>query len=320
MSGTSGAAEPFAGIDRGALPDDAVLSSGKVRDIIDLGSRLIFTTTDRISAFDRVLGTVPYKGEVLTALSHYWFGKTADIVANHAIRRISARSFLAHKCEVIPVEVVVRGFLTGSAWRDYQAGKPVSGIRLPEGLRFNQEFETPLVTPSTKESGGGHDEPISGAEAVERGLVDKERWREIQSAALSLYQRGRELCADRGLILVDTKYEFGIADGMLVLIDEIHTPDSSRFWYADSYQRLFEAGEKQRKLDKEYLRQWLLERGYAGEGEPPEIPDEVFAEVSRRYIQAYETITGKPFPYASRERQSERQKILSAVAEERNRL
>lgn len=301
------------------LPADVGFRSGKVRDIFELPDRMLLTTTDRISAFDRVLGLVPYKGEVLTELSVYWFRRTNDIVANHLLHQVSPRSLLVRKCEPLPVEVVVRGYLTGSAWRDYQAGRPVSGHALPDGMAFNQRFPEPLMTPSTKAELGTHDEPISSDDVVARGLVAEPTWRRVCDAAHALYERGTRLCADRGLILVDTKYEFGLLDGEPVLIDEIHTPDSSRFWYADSYRERFQAGEKQRKLDKEYLRQWLAERGYTGDGEPPNIPAEVFEEVSRRYITAYETITGQRFPCESASGEAERQNILSVLYRERAR-
>ena len=268
---------------------------GKVRDIIDLGSRLLIVTTDRISAFDRVLSTIPCKGEVLNRISLFWFGKTADIIPNHVERAVSARSVLVRKCELVPVEVVVRGYLTGSAWRDYRKGKDISGIRLPEGMRFNERFEEPLVTPSTKAERGVHDEPISEERLVSEGIVAEELWKKIRDTALSLYRRGSEVAAERGMILVDTKYEFGLYDGELILVDEIHTPDSSRYWYRDTYQELFERGEPQRKLDKEYLRQWLIGKGFMGDGEIPEIPDEVRVEVAWRYIKAYETVTGEAF-------------------------
>jgi phosphoribosylaminoimidazole-succinocarboxamide synthase len=296
------------------------LFRGKVRDVIDLGERLLIVATDRISAFDRVLSTIPFKGEVLNGIARWWFERTADIVQNHVVRpgqagyadslAKSPRSMVVRKATVLPVEVVVRGYVTGSAWRDYEAGRPVSGIELPKGLKMNQRLAQPLITPSTKEA-EGHDEPISGAEIVRRGLVAKDTWGQVERAALALFARGTELAAERGLILVDTKYEFGLIDGALVLVDEIHTPDSSRYWYADTYKDLFDKGEKQRELDKEYFRRWLMERGFSGDGQPPEITDEVRCEVARRYILAYEEITGEPFPAASKSVEAEKAFLLS---------
>ncbi|MFW5688540.1 MAG: phosphoribosylaminoimidazolesuccinocarboxamide synthase [Spirochaetota bacterium] len=297
------------------VPAPMTFAQGKVRDIFYLDDELVISTSDRISAFDQILGLVAYKGEVLNRLSVFWFDKTSDIIPNHHIATISPRAILAKKCHVVPVEVVVRGYLTGSAWRDYQADRPISGIRLPAGMRFNEKFETPIITPSTKESDGLHDRPVSREEILEAGVVDAEMWNAIEEKAIELYTRGLEIVAAHGLILVDTKYEFGVLDDELFLIDEIHTPDSSRFWYADTYTELFEAGEKQRKLDKEYLRQWLMEQGYQGDGRPPKIPEDVFFEVSRRYQQAFEAITGKEFKPQAVSEEAEKQKVLSFLLE-----
>lgn len=282
-------------LDLPALPSGARLSSGKVRDIVTLGGELLITTTDRISAFDRVLATVPCKGEVLNTLTLFWFDRTADIVPSHLLERVSARTVRAARCEVVPVEVVVRGYLTGSALRDYEAGRPVSGISLPPGMRPGQRFDEPLLTPSTKEAGGHHDRPVSRAELLAGALVPRGLWERIERTALALFRRGGEVAAANGLILVDTKYEFGLRRGELTLVDEVHTPDSSRYWYADTYPDLFAAGERQRELDKEYLRQWLLARGFRGDGAPPVIPDEVLQEVAWRYVTAWQTITGSDF-------------------------
>ncbi len=282
-------------LDASAMPAGARLTQGKVRDIVEMADRLAITTTDRISAFDRVLTTIPCKGEVLNTVSLFWFDATSDIVPNHILERPSARTVIARKCSVVPVEVVVRGYLTGSAWRDYQAGRPVSGIELPKGMGMNARFDRPLLTPSTKEEKGSHDLPISGAQAVSSGIVSAGTWARIEETALALFRRGTEIAAQKGLILVDTKYEFGELDGTLYLIDEIHTPDSSRYWYADTYADLYSRGEVQRELDKEYLRRWLMSKGFAGDGQPPEIPDDVRIEVAWRYITAWQTITGKTF-------------------------
>lgn len=305
----------FGGYQDMELPSGISYSQGKVRDIFYLDDELIISTSDRISAFDQILGLVPLKGEVLNRISVFWFEHTSDIIPNHHLATLTPRAIVARKCQVIPVEVVVRGYLTGSAWRDYRAGRDVSGISLPDGMRFNERFPEPLVTPSTKESDGLHDRPCSREEIVSAGIVDEQLWNRIESTALALYARGAEIAAARGLILVDTKYEFGTVEGTLHLIDELHTPDSSRYWYADTYQELFAGGEKQRKLDKEYLRQWLMEQGYQGDGRPPAIPGEIFHEVSRRYQTAFETITGREFKSQSAGSESEKRKLLSFLDE-----
>lgn len=292
---------------------------GKVRDVVRKGDKLLIVASDRISAFDRVLSTIPFKGEVLARIARFWFEATADIIPNHLIRpgeegyadaSFSPRSTWAKACEVLPVEVIVRGYVTGSAWRDYEAGRPVSGIRLPAGLRQNQRLAEPILTPTTKEA-EGHDRPISCAEIVARGIVPAAVWKQVEAASLALFRRGTEIAAGNGLILVDTKYEFGMRDGKLHLVDEMHTPDSSRYWYADSYADLFAGGEKQRELDKEYFRRWLMERGYMGDGQPPAIPDELRVEVASRYMTAYETITGKKFEPMGADMKSEKEKLLS---------
>jgi phosphoribosylaminoimidazole-succinocarboxamide synthase len=301
----------FGGLESSDLPNGTRLTKGKVRDIIDIGNELLIVTSDRISAFDRVLTTIPFKGQVLNGLSNYWFHQTADIVPNHIRQRLTPRSVAVARCEVVPIEVVVRGYLTGSAWRDYEAGKAVSGIELPRGMRFNQRFEKPLLTPSTKAEHGDHDEPISPEEILRRKLVEPDLWKEIERTAFALFERGTKLAAERGLILVDTKYELGLLDGDLVLVDEVHTPDSSRYWFADTYEELFEAGEKQRKIDKEYLRQWLMEQGFMGDGEPPAIPDEIRANVAERYIQSFEVVTGESFDGEPASVESERAAIVS---------
>jgi phosphoribosylaminoimidazole-succinocarboxamide synthase len=301
----------FGGLLADRIPSHLGFESGKVRDIISADEKLVITTTDRISAFDSVLGLVPAKGEVLNQISLYWFDKTHDIIENHVLSQISARTIAVRPCRPLPVEVVVRGYLTGSAYRDYQAGEDISGISLGKGMRFNQRLQEPIITPTTKERAGTHDRPISEKEIADTNLVDPDVWQTVRTAALRLFARGSAIAAQRGLILVDTKYEFGTADGEIYLIDEIHTPDSSRYWFKDTYEELFEAGEKQRKLDKEYLRQWLMDRGYQGDGEPPDIPEEVFAEVSERYREAYSLITGAPLHPEGESPEAETAKILS---------
>lgn len=289
------------------------LINGKVREIVDLGETLVLTTSDRISAFDRILSTIPYKGEVLNRLSLYWFDQTKDIIPNHIITQVSPRSIHVNKCDVLPVEVIVRGYLTGSAWRDYKKGNPVSGIVLPEGMKMDQKFDTPLLTPSTKAEQGDHDMPISCEEIVTSGLVDKDLWKKVEDTALKLFKRGSELADKQGLILVDTKYEFGLLNGELIVVDEVHTPDSSRFWYKETYQTSFEKGESQRKVDKEFLRQWLMDQGFMGDGEAPVITDGMRAEISLKYIEAFELITGQKFIPSDLSPEAETEKITKYI-------
>ena len=301
----------FYGIEEKDVPAGTKLFKGKVRDTIDLGNEMLIITSDRISAFDRILSTIPFKGEVLNKMALYWFDKTRDIIRNHISKVVSARTILVKKCEVLPVEVIVRGYLTGSAWRDYSSGKDVSGIKLPEGMKFNQKFDKPLLTPSTKAEFGEHDQPISSEEIVKTGLVEEKIWKQVEEAAFALFKRGTELAAKQGLILVDTKYEFGLLNGELVLVDEVHTPDSSRFWYASSYSELYNAGEKQKQLDKEFFRQWLIERGYMGDGECPEITEDVRVEIAKRYIDSYENISGEKLAAESFDSEAEKREIQS---------
>ncbi len=302
----------FPGMDETMVPEGVGLYRGKVRDVFDLGDRLVITATDRISAFDRVLSTIPYKGEILNRVSLHWFKLTKHIIPNHILEVLSPRSVVVKKAKVVPVEVVVRGYLTGSAWRDYTEGKPVSGIALPAGMKRDQAFSEPLITPSTKEDAGKHDEPVSEAEIVRRGIVEEPLWRKIRETAISLFRIGTQVALGRGLILVDTKYEFGVlGDGKLILVDEIHTPDSSRYWYASGYETLFRAGGDQRQLDKEFFRRWLLDRGFKGEGEPPAIPDQVRLDVAKRYAESYEAVTGEEFVPQAGDFEAER-KILES--------
>lgn len=276
---------------------------GKVRDNYILGNKRIIITTDRISAFDRVLGTIPFKGQVLNQLADFWFDKTKHLAKNHVIDVPDPNVMVVKECSPLPVEMVVRGYITGvtttSAWYNYQRGVRIfCGIRLPEGLRKDQKFDKPIITPTTKAEKGGHDRPISGEEAIKEGLVSRELFEEMSEASLKLFDFGLKFVAKHGLILVDTKYEFGLLGGELVLMDEIHTPDSSRFWFADTYDELFGEGEEQRKLDKEYVRTWLANQGYIGEGKPPKLTNEVITEAAKRYIEAYEKITGTKFKIA----------------------
>lgn len=274
---------------------------GKVRDNYSIDGKRIIITTDRISAFDRVLCTIPFKGQILNQTSEFWFDKTKDIVKNHILSVPDPNVMVTKECKQLPVEMVIRGYITGvtttSAWYNYEKGvRDFCGNKLPDGMKKNQKFEKPIITPSTKAEKGGHDESVSGDEILKRGLVDEKIYNEMAKATLNLFQKGTELCAQNGLILVDTKYEFGLdEDGNITLIDEIHTPDSSRFWIKESYEKLFSEDKEPEKLDKEYVRQWLANKGFIGEGEIPEIPDEVKVEAAKKYIRAYELITGQDF-------------------------
>ena len=273
---------------------------GKVRDNYVVDGKRVIITTDRISAFDRVLCAIPFKGQVLNQTAAFWFEQTRHIVPNHVLSMPDPNVLLARECVLIPVEMVVRGYLTGvtttSAWYSYKRGiRDFCGHVLPEGMKKNQPFDAPILTPSTKAEKGGHDESVSSDEIIKRGLVDEKIYREMERIALELYRFGNQKVAEDNLILVDTKYEFGLFDNELMLIDEIHTPDSSRFWIKETYDGLFSQGEEPQKLDKEYIRQWLAGQGFIGEGHIPVIPDDIKIEAARKYITAYEMITGKQF-------------------------
>jgi len=309
----------FAGLDKEKLPAEVGFTRGKVRDVISFKDSLLIVTSDRISAFDRVLSTIPCKGEVLHGLSSYWFDSTKGIIQNHFLKEISPRAMLVRPVKILPVEVVVRGYLTGSAYRDYKSGKSVSGIKLSEGLKKNEKLPEPIITPSTKAEAGMHDLPVSREEILQSRLVEKSLWERVEKAALELFDFASKILLERNLILVDTKYEFGLADGELLLADEIHTPDSSRFWYLDTYKDLFERGEEPRQIDKEYLRKWLMDKGFMGDGEAPSIPREVRVQVAQRYIEAYENITNKKFLSKADSSQAEQQKLLSYITEHCNR-
>ncbi|MEK6984748.1 MAG: phosphoribosylaminoimidazolesuccinocarboxamide synthase [Nanoarchaeota archaeon] len=273
---------------------------GKVRDNYILNGKRIIITTDRISAFDRVLCTIPFKGQVLNQTSAFWFEKTKNIVKNHVIDVPDPNVMVVKECKPYPVEMVVRGYITGvtttSAWYNYERGiRNFCGNILPDGMEKNQKFEKPIITPSTKAEHGLHDESLSGEEIIKRGLIDEKTYKKMEKSAFELFDFGTRLVAKNNLILVDTKYEFGNLNGELVLIDEVHTPDSSRFWIRDTYDELFSKREEPQKLDKEYIRQWLANKGFVGDGPIPNIPDDVKIEAAKRYIQAYEMITGKEF-------------------------
>ncbi len=304
----SDSAQAFDGID---LPFLGPKSSGKVREIYADGDQLILITTDRLSAFDRILGLVPYKGQVLNQLSAFWFEQTRDIVPNHFIASPDPNVTVARRCRPLPVEVVVRGFISGvtntSLWVRYSQGeRNIYGIDFPDGLRKNDALPQPIITPTTKAQDGGHDERITSAEIVAQGLVDPETWMRVQDVAVKLFQRGQEIARRSGLVLVDTKYEFGLdADGNVTLIDEVHTPDSSRFWTLESYEKLTAEGaslssreakqDEPENFDKEFVRLYYAAHGYRGDGEPFPLPADLAIAAADRYIRTYELLTGKPF-------------------------
>jgi len=273
--------------------------SGKVRDWYDLpdGNRLL-VTTDRLSAFDRILARVPYKGQAVNQLTNWWFDQTADIIANHKVSVPDPNAVVATVAEPFLVEVVVRGYITGvtstALWYRYELGeRDIYGYHFPEGLKKNSALPEPILTPTTKGVGGAHDERLTCAEVAEKGLLDKRTWDQLQAAALAVFARGQALAAKAGLILVDTKYEFGRAtDGSILLIDEVHTPDSSRFWKADTYPARFAAGEEPENFDKEFVRLAYAEKGYRGDGEIPQVPADLWVAASERYIKIYEMLTG----------------------------
>jgi phosphoribosylaminoimidazole-succinocarboxamide synthase len=278
------------------LPGFGPKQVGKVRDSYTHNGRRILITTDRVSAFDRVLGHIPFKGQVLNQLSAWWFEQTRDLVNNHVIDVPDPNVTIAHDAQPLPVEVVVRGYITGvtktSLWTLYAQGdRRPYGIPLPDGLRKNDRLPHPIITPTTKAEYGGHDERLTREEILSQGLVAKPLWEQIETVALALFARGQEVAQRAGLILVDTKYEFGLVNGQLTLIDEFHTPDSSRFWTLDSYQ----LGQEPEQYDKEVLRQWFVAQGYRGDGVPPAMPAEFMAQMARLYLTAYERLTGQEF-------------------------
>ena len=276
--------------------------TGKVREWYDLpdGKRLI-VTTDRLSAFDRILAKVPYKGQVLNQLSAWWFDQTKDIIPNHLLSVPDPNVSIVTEVKPLAIEVIVRGYITGvtttALWYRYSLGeRNIYGYDFPEGLKKNQALPEPIITPTTKGGETGHDERLTCTEVIEKGLLDEKNWNQVQSAALPIFKRGQEVADKAGLILVDTKYEFGIApDGSVMLIDEVHTPDSSRYWKADTYQEKFNAGNEPENFDKEFVRIAYAEKGYRGDGEIPPMPNELWAAASERYITIYEMLTGKTF-------------------------
>ncbi|HRK97251.1 MAG: phosphoribosylaminoimidazolesuccinocarboxamide synthase [Alphaproteobacteria bacterium] len=277
---------------------------GKVRDNYDLpdGTRVIITS-DRISAFDRILTTIPLKGQVLTQTAKFWFEKTADICPNHVMSYPDPNVVIGKRLNIMPVEIVVRDYMCGttgtSIWPMYKSGKRnMYGLTFPEGLRENQKLPETIITPTSKAFDAGHDEPLSAVQVVEQGLLTQVQWDQVSEYALNLFARGRKIAAERGLILVDTKYEFGFdSDGQMILADEIHTPDSSRYWFAETYQEKFEAGVRPQSFDKDFVRNWVNSQCDPYKDDIPHIPDDVRVQAAAVYISAFEHITGQKFAF-----------------------
>lgn len=273
---------------------------GKVRDVYSIGDDvLVMVATDRISAFDVILPKgIPFKGQVLNQIAKTFLEATKDICPNWLLATPDPMVSVGVRCEGFPVEMIVRGYLCGSAWRAYKSGvREICGVKLPEGMKENQKFPTPIITPTTKAEIGKHDEDISKEEIIAQGLVSAEDYAVLEKYTLALFQRGTEIAAKRGLILVDTKYEFGKHDGKIYLMDEIHTPDSSRYFYADGYEEKFKNGEPQKQLSKEFVREWLMDNDFQGKAgqQVPEMTDAIVESISNRYIELYENITGEKF-------------------------
>lgn len=283
------------------LPWLGEVYNGKIRDNYSKDGVRTLIVTDKLSAFDRIITSIPFKGQVLNQIALFWFEKTKNICPNHLIASPDPNCVVAKNCTALPVEMVVRGYITGSTstsiWYNYERGeRNFCGNPLPDGLKKNMKLAKPIITPSTKAAKGDHDESVSREEIISRGVVSAEDFDYMAEKAMALYLAGVEHCARQGIIFVDTKYEFGRdADGNIILIDEIHTPDSSRFWLADSYEAKLAANEEPDNINKEYLRLWLANQGYIGDGEMPAITEEVRIETAKRYIQAYEQITGQQF-------------------------
>jgi phosphoribosylaminoimidazole-succinocarboxamide synthase len=288
-------------IQRTDFPELGERIEGKVRDSYVREGRRIMVTTDRISCFDVIVGTIPLKGQVLNQLAAFWFERTRSIGPNHLLEVPDPNVSIVRECRALPVEFVFRAYLTGvtptSIWYAYERGKRLyCGHQLPDGLRKHGRLPEPLLTPTTKAEKGAHDELISREEAIERGMISEELFDRAAQLTRSLFEEGMRWAERQGMILVDTKYEIGIdGEGELVVIDEIHTPDSSRYWYRNTYDRALSEGRDPEALDKEYVRRWLASNGYIGDGEPPRLPDEVRCEAAARYIEAYERVTGVPF-------------------------
>ena len=307
------------------FPGQTGVYHGKVRDVysVDGNNLLVMVATDRISAFDVILPKgIPFKGQVLNQIATYFLEATADLVPNWRLATPDPMVTVGYRCEGFPVEMIIRGYLTGSAWREYAAGaRELCGVKLPEGMRENERFPEPIITPTTK-AAEGHDENISREEIIAQGLVSEEDYKQMEEYTRALFARGTEMAREKGLILVDTKYEFGKRDGKVILIDEIHTPDSSRYFYAEGYEERFEKGLPQRQLSKEFVRQWLIDNGFMGkEGQAvPEMTPEFCNEVSERYIELYEHITGRKFEKAPEEHLAKRieSNVLSCLNMLRN--
>jgi len=268
---------------------------GKVRDNYFIDDKIIMITSDRISAFDHVLGTIPFKGQILNEIANFWFNKTKKIVPNHVISSPDPQVMITKRAKTLPVEVIVRQYITGSLWREYSSGiNGQYGFYLDEGLQENQKFPELLITPSTKAEYGLHDEPISRDKIVSE-LVEEKIYAKAEEYALKLFKAGQHWANERGLILVDTKYEFGIYNNELIVIDEIHTPDSSRYWIKEFYEERFKKCQSQKMLDKENIRQWLIDRDFKGEGNPPKLSDDIRIDLSEKYIDLYKILTGKNF-------------------------
>jgi phosphoribosylaminoimidazole-succinocarboxamide synthase len=280
------------------LPGQTGVYHGKVRDVYFLGDRLVMVASDRISAFDHILPRpIPYKGQVLNQLAAHFLHHTKDICPNWLIATPDPNVAVGHRCEAFRIEMVVRGYLTGHAWRVYKAGARVlCGIALPDGMKEHDRFPQPIITPSTKAE-EGHDEDIARAEIIRQGLANETEYSMLEKYALALFERGTQMAANQGLILVDTKYEFGKKDGQIYLIDEIHTPDSSRYFYLEGYEERQAKGEPQKQLSKEFVREWLIAHGFQGKDDQlmPVMPDFFVEQVSERYIELYEKVTGKTF-------------------------
>jgi phosphoribosylaminoimidazole-succinocarboxamide synthase len=280
------------------LPGQTAFYRGKVRDVYTLGDKLVMVASDRISAFDHILPrAIPYKGAVLNQIAAHFLAATRDICPNWLIDTPDPNVAIGHRCEPIRVEMVIRGYLAGHAARTYASGlRELCGVALPEGMRENDQFPEPIITPTTK-ADEGHDEDISKEEILARGLVSREDYEQMEAYTRAIFQRGTEMAATRGLILIDTKYEFGKKDGQILLMDEIHTPDSSRYFYAEGYEERQHKGEHQRQLSKEFVREWLIANGFQGkEGQQmPVMPDEFVAEITDRYVELYEKVTGLKF-------------------------
>ena len=304
---------------RSDFPELGKRIEGKVRDCFVVGDRRYLIASDRISCFDVVVGTIPFKGQVLNQLAAFWFEKTRDVAPNHVIEVPDPMVTVARECAPVPIEFVFRAYLTGasstSIWKAYADGERMyCGHPLPDGMKKHQRLQAPLLTPTTKAEKGEHDELTSRAALIERGVITAARYDEAEALLARLFAAGQSWATTRGLILVDTKYELGLdAAGNFVVIDEIHTPDSSRYWYADGYSEAFARGDDPKSLDKEYVRRWLQERGYHGDGPPPTLPDEVRCEAAQRYIETYERITGRAFEPATDEPQARIRRSLRLV-------